>query len=99
MNRNLLTDVQFTNETKKIIIESWKKAKLTNSFGANWEFMKYNIRTLAIRRGKVIVKHRQENEEQIIQEIISLSGNCNIDQKKKNKLIQLQLELDKIYEY
>lgn len=69
------------------------------SFGTNWEFMKYKIRTLPIRSGKEIAKHKRENEEKNIHKIISLYENSNIDQEKRNKLLQLQLDLDQIYEY
>ncbi len=99
MNQNILTDVQFRDEAKKIIIDCWNEANVTKLFGVNWELMKYQIRTLAIRRGKEIAKLRREKEEKIVHEIIRLSGDCNINQENKNNLLQLQFELDRIYEF
>ncbi len=52
MNQNILTDVQFRDEAKKIIIDCWNEANVTKLFGVNWELMTYQIRTLTIRRGK-----------------------------------------------
>ncbi len=60
MNQNILTDVQFRDEAKTIIIDCWNEANVTKLFGVNWELMKYQIRTLAIRRGKEIAKLRRE---------------------------------------
>lgn len=65
MNPNILTEVRFRDEAKKVIIDCWMEANLTNHFGTNREFMKYKIRTLAIRRGKEIAKHRRENEKKL----------------------------------
>ncbi len=96
MNQNILTDVQFRDEAKKIIIDCWNEANVTKLFGVNWELTKYQIRSLA-RRGKEIAKLRREKEEKIVHEIIRLSGDCNINQENKNNLLQLQFELDRIY--
>ncbi len=87
MNQNILTDVQFRDEAKKIIIDCWNEANVTKLFGVNWELMKYQIRTLAISRGKEIAKLRREKEEKIRHEIIRLSGDCNINQENKNNLL------------
>lgn len=58
MNQNILTDLQFKEDAKKVIKDCWNEGNSTNCFGVNWELMKYKIRILAIRRGKEIAKQR-----------------------------------------
>lgn len=97
-NKTLLEDDLFKNEAKLIIDECWVNANINNSYGTCWEFMKYKIRRLAIKRGKEIAKLRKLEEEILIKDIINLSGKEDLCHQEKNSLLQLQLELDRIYE-
>lgn len=50
---------QFLNNVKLIIKDCWHKAKSLNSYGGQWEYMKYDIREMTIQRGKEITRNKR----------------------------------------
>lgn len=94
----LLKDEQFLNNVRLIIKDCWTKAKNLSSYGGQWEYMKYDIRKIAIQRSKEIAKNKRKKEDNIIKEIIAIHGKENLCNQDKDNLNMLHLQLDLIYE-
>lgn len=60
--------------------------------------MKYEIRKMAIWKGKEIERNKRLKEDNIIQEIIAIHGKEHLAIQDKDNLNMLQLEPDSIYE-
>lgn len=99
LNKAILENELFKKEVKNIILSCLNNARRSNKFGANWEYMKYLIRKQAIVRGKLIAQFKRTKEEQVIKEIVDLTSNNVMNQQDKFRLFDLQLQLDKMYEY
>ena len=98
LNNTLLEDKQFLSMAKLTINENWRKAKAMNSFEAQWEFLKYQIRRLATHRGKEMAKDKRIMDDNITKKIIMIYENPDTNQQGREQLITLQLQLDQIYE-
>ena len=98
LNNMLLKDQQFLNNVRLIIKDCWNNAKKLNSYGGQWEYMKYDIRKIAIQRSKEIEKNKRMKEDNIIKEIIAIHGKENVCNQDKDNLNMLHLQLDLIYE-
>ncbi len=98
LNNMLLKDEQFLNNVRLIIKDCWNKAKSLNSYGGQWEYMKYGIRKMAIQRGKEIAKNERIKEDKTIKEIIAIYGKEILSNQDNDKLNMLHLQLDLIYE-
>lgn len=100
LNNSLLLNVSLVKEIKTKIDEYWNKACVENAFCKNWELMKFELRSLLMKRGAEIVKNRKKEESEIISEIITLSRSPdNLSEDNRNRLQILQLKLDNIYIY
>ena len=98
LNNMLLKDDLLRQSIKATIAENWEKAKNCNSFGIHWEYAKFQIRLLAIKRGKEIAKDKNIKEENILKEIINIYGKEVLCEHDKDSLCKLQMDLDSIYE-
>uniref|UniRef100_W5NLN7 Reverse transcriptase domain-containing protein n=1 Tax=Lepisosteus oculatus TaxID=7918 RepID=W5NLN7_LEPOC len=84
-------------EIKEIIQTYWRRAQLTNSYSQNWEFMKYKIRLIDMKRSKEAARSNKIKEEEVIKAICDLTDDSNTNQTDACKLIGLQAELDELY--
>lgn len=98
LNNTLLKDAPLRCSIKATIAENWEKAKKDNSFGNHWEYTKFQIRLLAIKRGKELAKEKTIKEESILKEIINIYGKEFLSEHDKDNLCKLQLELDSVYD-
>lgn len=98
LNSTLLRDKFFREEVIKIINENWMKAKEERIYGKHWEYTKFQIRIMAVNRGKDLSKEKRLRQDKILKEIISIYDNSNQTQNDLNKLTELQSELDNIYQ-
>lgn len=97
LNNTLLSDKLFKEKTIKIITENLTKAKKDQMYSKHWEYTKFQIRNIAIQRGKEISKEKRSRQDRIIKEIILLYEKDEHTQKDMNTLVELQSELDNIY--
>lgn len=98
LNNTLLKDELFKEQVKEVISENWRKAQEEKCFGKHWEFAKYQIRNIAIMRGKALAKEKRFQQNRILKDIITIYERDSPSQVDINQLLCLQLELDKIYE-
>lgn len=99
LNNSLLNNLDFKLEISRIIEKFWKQACNSGNYGQNWELTKFEIRKMAIKKGKYLAKQRRENESQVIKAILNLQikSNGNLNEHEKENLILLQSKLDDIY--
>ncbi len=70
LNNTLLKDEQFLNNVKLVIKDCWNKAKNLNIYGGQWEYMKYDIRKIAIQRSKEIAKKKREKKTILLKKLL-----------------------------
>lgn len=82
-----------------MIAHFWNKAQIEETYGRNWELLKFEIGKYLRKYGKDLAKSRREHETKVISEITSLSGRApdNLSIEEKLKLTELQKNLDDIY--
>lgn len=99
LNNTLLSDESLVNEIKTKICECWENACAENMYGKNWEFLKFELRSLIMKRGAEIVKNRKKEETELISEIITSSSQLpeNLSEDDRKRLQILQLRLDNVY--
>ncbi|MGL6120289.1 MAG: hypothetical protein ACRC0V_07245, partial [Fusobacteriaceae bacterium] len=66
--------------------------------GNYWEYTTFQIRYVAIKRGKELSKEKRQKQDRRLKEIISNYEKDEQTQNDANMLIELQSELDKIYQ-
>lgn len=92
LNNTLLDNLDLKLEIEDIIDRLWRQANVTGKFGHYWELMKYEIRRVAIKKGKLLAKEKKENELNIIQAILNLQmkNNKNLNEHETEILNTLQ---------
>lgn len=63
LNNTLLSDETFIEKAKQIINENFTKAKKDRTYGQHWEYAKFQIRNMAIKRGKELSKEKRDKIE------------------------------------
>ena len=99
LNNTLLCDKSFKEKAKEIINENWRKAQEEKMYGQHWEYAKFQIRNMAIKRGKELAKEKRFEQDRILNNIISIYEKDNMSQTDINKLTELQSELENVYQY
>ncbi len=99
LNNSLLLDEALVKEIKSKICECWNKACVENMYGKNWEFLKFKLRSLIMKKGAEIVRNSKKEETEIISEIVILPSRTpeNLSEDDRNRLQILQLKLDNLY--
>lgn len=73
----------------------WSKANIENSFGLNWELLKYEIGKYLRKSGAQLVKARKAEEVKIISSITNLSSKDpdSLTEEEKEDLAYSQIKL------
>ena len=54
-----MCDKSFKEKVIEIIDDNWKKAQEEKIYGKHWEYTKFLIRNMAIKRGKELAKEKR----------------------------------------
>lgn len=95
MNSDLLGDNTFCEMVEKIAQCIFNKIDLNGI--QKWEFFKFKIREMGIKRSKEINKNKLATENNIIKAIDSLLSKSNLEEDEKIQLNLLKEELDRLY--
>ncbi len=95
LNSSLLKNEDLKLEISGIIDKYWKQGCATNTYGYFWEIMKYEVRKVSIKKGKLLAKLKREKRIQNFEEISDLQmKNCeNLTSQEV-----MNLNLNNIYE-
>lgn len=93
-NNSLLTDDTFKGKVKMFlhVLED-----TSMSYTQRWEYFKFKIRELAIKRSKEIKTKKYERNLEVITELNSLLTKSTLSTDEQTKLHELQLEIDHFY--
>lgn len=67
------------------------------SYTQKWEFFKFKIREIAIKRSKEIKRANNTKEKEIMESLKTLLNKESLSEDEKLKLMQFQNEIDKLY--
>lgn len=94
-NNNLLKDEYFNNSVKKIANDILGGVK--EGFKCKWDFFKYNVRQIAVKRSKELKKINRQNELELINKLGILEQKHNLTKEEEAELVAIQSHLDLIY--
>lgn len=95
-NNTLLSDDSF-NESVKLLANEIFKIDINNGHKKKWEYFKYKIRQLAIKRSKEIKKERYKSEHVLMNRLTQLMSKGNINPDEEIELKAIQIQIDQIY--
>lgn len=98
LNNSVISNESLKLEIKHRIYKYLETAETENSYGKNWELLKFELKTLLMKTGVDLKKDRKKEENASI-EIIALSSilSENMSGVQRAKLQTLQLKLDQLY--
>lgn len=94
-NNSLLKDKEFCNTVTSLITNAFKDEHANPI--QTWEFLKYQIRKLAINRSKENKKSRLQKKIKLMEELENLLSKPSLTEEEEVKLKLVQNEIDKIY--
>uniref|UniRef100_A0A3B3HKX7 Reverse transcriptase domain-containing protein n=1 Tax=Oryzias latipes TaxID=8090 RepID=A0A3B3HKX7_ORYLA len=94
-NNSLVNDKNFCKKIKSLIPEI-KEIQYLSPIN-RWEWLKFNIRKIAIVEGKILARKKRQEQTEIISKLTTL---CNLTQLSEENVIEvnkLQSKLDELY--
>lgn len=95
-NNTLLSDDSF-NESVKLLANEIFEIDINNGHKKKWEYFKYKIRQLAIKRSKEIKKEKYKSEHVLMNKLTQLMSKRNINREEEIELKAIQIQIDQIY--
>jgi len=97
-NNTLLSDDSFNNSVKLLAKEVFE-FDINNGHKKKWEYFKYKIRQLAIKRSKVIKKEKYNSEHALtlMNKLTHLISKGNINPEEEIEIKAIQIQIDQIY--
>lgn len=93
-NSSLLANKEFCEEVKILIDEVMS---LDSSYLNKWEWFKFKVREVAIRRGKHSSHQKRIKQNVIVTNINRLSSKAMLSDEEKAQLIDLKTQLDSLF--
>lgn len=98
LNNSLLAHVDVNERISCLIKCHWDKALLTNSFGSQWELLKYEIGKYLRKYSSNLAKNRRAEEDDLCAQIVTLSNrSTNLSDDELARLAEYQNKLDCFY--
>lgn len=99
LNCSLLDNNENKKKIRNLISFYWSKANIENTFGTNWELLKYEIGAFLRKTGAQAVKARRAIELETILSITNLSSKDpeSLTEEEKEELASSQAKLDELY--
>ncbi len=99
MNSSLLKRNEVKSELERLIHFYWNKAKQKDSFGLNWELLKYEIGKYLRKCSGNLAKLKRLEEANIVSEISFITKILpeNLSDIQRTCLVDLQIKLDDLY--
>lgn len=94
-NNSLLKDVSFNNAIKKLV-QDILNDDLTDNYRKKWEFFKYKVRYIAIKRSKELKNEKHKLETDLMYSLNLLLNKEHISLEEL-EVKNIQLQLDKFY--
>lgn len=99
LNCSLLDNNENKKKIRNLISFYWSKANIENTFGTNWELLKYEIGALLRKTGAQAVQARRAIELETILRITNLSSTDpeSLTEEEKEELASSQAKPDELY--
>lgn len=98
LNNSLLFHEELKMKIEQLISEQWEAARKGNNFGTSWELLKYKIRGICSSYGKRLANKKKNVTYTLINNINKLTEKGHLSQEDNNTLLDLQKQLDIVYE-
>ena len=95
LNNRLLKDKTFQVSVHLMAQDIFSENEMTNI--QKWEYFKFKIREIAIKRSKEIKKVSNAKEKEIMENLNILLNRKDLSEIEKLKLMELQNDIDKLY--